>query len=72
MSFDALDVAVQINQSVAGPVGTIAQHDGDLARQIRRAAPSIVPRTPARRLRPPSPLQSPSPCPKTLPCLDAF
>ena len=41
MRFDALDVAVEINRAVAAPVAKIAQHDADLARQIRRAAPSI-------------------------------
>jgi len=41
MAFDALVVALQINRTVAPLARVIAQHDADLARQIRRAATSI-------------------------------
>ena len=42
MSFDCLEVALQIIPSLAGPVRTIAQHDRDLAGQLKRAATSIA------------------------------
>ena len=41
MAFDALEVALEINRSVAPLTREIAQHDPDLARQIRKAAQSI-------------------------------
>ena len=41
MAFDALTVALQINRLVAPLTREIAQHDPDMARQIRRAAQSI-------------------------------
>ena len=41
MAFDALTVALQINQLVAPLARAIRQHDPDMARQIRRAAQSI-------------------------------
>ena len=41
MAFDALTVALQINQHVAPLAQEIRQHDPDMARQIRRAAQSI-------------------------------
>jgi four helix bundle protein len=41
MAFDALEVALQINRVVAPLAREIAQHDPDMARQIRKAAQSI-------------------------------
>ena len=41
MAFDALVVALDINRTVAPLTREIAQHDPDLARQIRKAAQSI-------------------------------
>ena len=41
MAFHALEVALEINRTVAPLARVIAQHDADLARQIRRAAHSI-------------------------------
>ncbi len=41
MAFDALIVALEINRAVAPLAREIAQHDPDMARQIRKAAQSI-------------------------------
>ena len=41
MAFHALEVAERINLAVAPLARVIAQHDADLARQIRKAATSI-------------------------------
>jgi len=42
MAFDALETAVQLVAALRAPVGQVAQHDGDLASQIRRAASSVA------------------------------
>ena len=41
MSFDALDVALEMIRSIAEPVAAIGRSDPDLARQIRRAGSSV-------------------------------
>ncbi len=41
MSFDTLEVALDMIGSIGGPAGKIGGRDPDLARQIRRAAASI-------------------------------
>ena len=41
MAFDALEVALEINQHVAPLAQEIRQHDPDMARQLRKAAQSI-------------------------------
>ncbi len=41
MSFDTLEVALDMIGSIGGPVGKIGGRDPDLGRQIRRAASSV-------------------------------
>ena len=41
MSFEVLDVALEMVRSLREPVERIARHDGSLAGQIRRAAASV-------------------------------
>jgi four helix bundle protein len=41
MAFDALDIAHQVITQLRAPLALIARADGDLARQIRRAATSV-------------------------------
>ena len=42
MGFDAYEVAVQIVKELRQPLERVDQHDRDLARQMRRAASSVV------------------------------
>jgi four helix bundle protein len=42
MPFDALDVSLALAPSLKEPVRRLAQLDGDLARQIRRATNSVA------------------------------
>jgi four helix bundle protein len=42
MPFDALTVSLQLAPALKTPVARVAQFDGDLARQIRRAANSVA------------------------------
>jgi len=39
--FDAYEVSIELVRSLAAPIGVIARHDPDLARQLRRAATSV-------------------------------
>jgi four helix bundle protein len=42
LGFDAHDAARELIDSLHGPLVAIAQHDQDLSRQLRRAAPSVL------------------------------
>ena len=42
MAFDALEIALQIIRQLRPLIGKIAEHDRDLARQVRRSGPSIA------------------------------
>ena len=41
MSFDTMDVSLDMVGQIARPIATIAKSDPDLARQLRRAAVSV-------------------------------
>ena len=41
MTFQALEIAIELNRFIREPLAVIAQHDPSLANQLRRAASSV-------------------------------
>ena len=41
MAFQAFEIAIELNRALRQPLEVIAQRDGDLATQLRRAAASV-------------------------------